>query len=86
MIEKNYWNRICLHQEISIIEMMELIADFREEAKLAGKEMSVQIMDELYAKCNSALLYNTILSVYSESRHFLPTSAPSIERSSEIQQ
>jgi hypothetical protein len=86
MKEKKFWNRLCEYQEITILEMMELIADFREEAKQAGKKMSVLIMDELYNKCNLILLQNSVLHHYSISKDFHITSPTTIEMNAHIKQ
>ena len=86
MKEKKFWNRLCEYQEITILEMMELIADFREEAKQAGKKMSVLIMDDLYNKCNLILLQNSVLHYYSISKDFHLTSPTTIEMNAHIKQ
>ncbi len=86
MKEKKFWDRLCEYQEITILEMMELIADFREEAKQAGKKMSVLIMDELYNKCNLILLQNSVLHYYSISKDFHLTSPTTMEMNAQIKQ
>jgi len=86
MKEKKFWNRLCEYQEITILEMMELIADFREEAKQAGKKMSVLIMDDLYNKCNLILLQNSVPHYYSISKDFHLTSPTTIEMNAHIKQ
>ncbi|HVN71242.1 MAG TPA: hypothetical protein VMU10_04395 [Desulfomonilia bacterium] len=86
MIKQQYWKRLCDYQEIAILEMMELIADFREEAKQAGKKMSVLIMNELYNKCNLILLQNSVLHHYTTSKDFLLTSTSTLETNAEIKQ
>jgi len=83
MKEKKFWNRLCEYQEMTILEMMELIADFREEAKQAGKKMSVLIMDELYNKCN---LQNSVLHHYSISKDFHLTSFTTMEMNAHTKQ
>jgi hypothetical protein len=86
MKEKKFWNRLCEYQEITILEMMELIVDFREEAKQAGKKMSVLIMDELYNKCNLILLQNSVLHHYSISKDFHLTSSTTMEMNAHTKQ
>jgi hypothetical protein len=86
MKEKKFWNRLCEYQEMTILEMMELIADFREEAKQAGKKMSVLIMDELYNKCNLILLQNSVLHHYSISKDFHLTSFTTMEMNAHTKQ
>lgn len=86
MKEKKFWNRLCEYQEITILEMMELIVDFREEAKQAGKKMSVLIMDELYNKCNLILLQNSVLHHYSISKDFHLTSFTTMEMNAHTKQ
>ena len=85
-MKKRFWNRLCDYQEITILEMMELIADFREEAKHAGKKMSVLIMNELYNKCNLILLQNSVLHHYTTSKDFLLTSTNTLETNADIKQ
>jgi hypothetical protein len=79
MKEKPLWNKMCLYQEMTILELLELIDDFREEARQAGKKMSVLVMNELYNKCNLILLQNSVLHHYSTSKDFHPTSATTLE-------
>jgi hypothetical protein len=86
MKDKQFWNNLCVYQEISILEMMELIDDFREEAKQAGKEMAVLVMDELYNKCNLILLQNSVLHHYTTSKDFHLTSATTIEINAQNEQ
>jgi hypothetical protein len=64
---------------MSILEMMELVDDFREEAKQAGKQMTVLVMDEMFNKCNLILLQNSVLHHYTTSKDFPLTSATTIE-------
>jgi hypothetical protein len=86
MKDKQFWNNLCVYQEMSILEMMELIDDFREEAKQAGKEMTVLVMDELYNKCNLILLQNSVLHHYTTSKDFPLTSAVTIEINAQNEQ
>ncbi len=79
MKDERYWNNLCVYQEITILELMELIDDFREEARQAGKRMSVVVMDELYNKCNLILLQNSVLHHYSTTVDFNLTSAAALE-------
>jgi len=79
MKDKQFWNNLCVYQEVSILELMELIDDFREEARQAGRKMSVVVMDELYNKCNLILLQNSVLHHYSKSEDFSLTSAAALE-------
>jgi hypothetical protein len=86
MKDKQFWNNLCVYQEMSILEMMELIDDFREEAKQAGKEMTVLVMDELFNKCNLILLQNSVLHHYTTSKEFHLTSAATIEINAQNEQ
>lgn len=79
MKDRQYWNNLCIYQENTILELMELIDDFREEARQAGKKMSVVVMDELYNKCNLILLQNSVLHHYSTSDEFKATSVEALE-------
>jgi hypothetical protein len=86
MKDKQFWNNLCVYQEASILELMELINDFREEAKQAGKEMTVLVMDELFNKCNLILLQNSVLHHYTISKEFPLTSAATIEINAQNEQ
>ncbi len=86
MKDKQFWKNLCVYQESSILEMMELIDDFREEAKQAGKEMTVLVMDELQNKCNLILLQNSVLHHYTTSKEFQVTSPATIEINAQNEQ
>lgn len=86
MKDKKFWKNLCVYQEMSILEMMELIDDFREEARQAKKEMTVLIMDELYNKCNLIFLQNSVLHHYTISKEFHLTSPTTIEINAQNEQ